>query len=61
MKTLLLFISFLLIASTINAGPFEPKARSYKTTSFKKHRKPKGKDAFACVRHKKVNRKGLMR
>ena len=62
MKTLLLFIAFLLIASTINAGqPFAPKANSYKTSSYKKYGKKKAKQAFACMKNRKINRKGLMK
>lgn len=63
MKTLLLFISLVLIASTIEAKeqPFAPKANKYSQNGFKKHGKKKSKSAFSCVRHKKVNRKGLTR
>ena len=61
MKTLLLFIAFFLIASTIEAKqPFAPKASNYKHNSFKKHKHFK-KDAFMCTRGKKVNRKGLLK
>ena len=63
MKTLLLFISLVLIASTIEAKeqPFAPKANSYKSTSYKKYGKKKAKQAFACTKNRKINRKGLMR
>ena len=64
MKTLLLFIALVLIASTVEAKeqPFaRTKANKYSQTGFKKHGKKKSKAAFSCVRHKKVNRKGLMR
>lgn len=60
MKTLLLFFAFLLIAGTINAEqPFATK-KSYNSRSFKKY-KPKKGNTFACIKHKKVNRKGLTR
>ena len=58
MKTLLLFFAFLLIAGTINAEqPFATK-KSYNSRSFKKYN-PKKSNTFACVKHKKVNKKGL--
>lgn len=60
MKTLLLLIAFLLIASTIEAKqPFATKVKSYKHNSFKKHKPSRKTDNFVCVRHKKVNSKGL--
>lgn len=63
MKTLLLFIVLLLIAGTIEAKehPFATKANSYKTTSYKKYGKKKAKQAFACTKNRKINRKGLMK
>lgn len=64
MKTLLLFIAFLLIASvetTAKEQPFAPKANSYKTSSYKKYGKKKAKQAFACTKNRKINRKGLMK
>lgn len=61
MKTILLFIAFLLIASTIEAKqPFATKANTYKHNSFKKS-KPLKKDAFACTKTKKVSRKGTLK
>ena len=64
MKTLLLFIAFLLIASietTAKEQPFAPKSNSYKSTSYKKYGKKKAKQAFACTKNRKTNRKGLTR
>ena len=63
MKTLLLFIALVLIASTIEAKeqPFASKANKYSQTGFKKHGKKKSNLKFAKVNNRKVNRKGLMR
>ena len=64
MKKLLLIIVALFILSTLETNakglPFAPKANTYKKSNYKKHRSYK-KDAFVCVRHKKVNRKGLLK
>lgn len=63
MKTLLLFISLVLISSTIEAKeqPFAPKANKYSQTGFKKHGKKKSNLKFAKVHNSKVNRKGLLK
>ena len=63
MKTLLLFIAFVLIASNIEAKeqPFAPKANNYKSTSYKQYGKKKVKQAFTCTKNRKINRKGLMK
>lgn len=61
MKTLLLFIAFLLIASTIKAEeqPFAPKARKYNHNAYKKYDKKKTKNAFSYTKNRRINRKGL--
>ena len=61
MKKILLIICVLFLFSTVEAKeqPFAPKANKYSQNVFKKHGKKKSKSAFSCVRHKKVNRKGL--
>lgn len=63
MKTLLLFIAFLLIAGTIEAKeqPFAQKADNYSKTGFKKHGKKKSSLKFAKVCNRKTNLKGLTR
>ena len=64
MKKLLLIIVGLFIFSTFETNakglPFAPKSSSYKKSNYKKHRSHK-KDAFICIMHKKVNRKGLLK
>lgn len=61
MKKLLLIIMAVFLFSTVEAGPFEPKANSYSQSGFKKYGKKKSKAAFSCTKNRKVNRKGLMR
>lgn len=63
MKTILLFIALVLIASTIEAKeqPFAQKANNYSKTGFKKHGKKKSNLKFAKVCNRKTNRKGLTR
>ena len=61
MKTLLLFIALVLIASTIEAKEqqFAPKENQYSQTGFKKYGKKKSNLKFARVYNRKTNRKGL--
>lgn len=60
MKKLILITVTLFMFTTVEAGPFAPKPRTYKHNTYKKSKSPKKAD-FVCVRYKKVNRKGLMR
>lgn len=60
MKKLIFILALILAASTVEAGPFAPKQKTYKTNSFKKH-KPNKKDAFACTRTKRLTRKGTLK
>lgn len=61
MKKLIFILALILAATTVEAGPFAPTAKHYKTKSYKKFKPSRKTDAFVCVKHKKVNRKGLMR
>lgn len=60
MKKLILIIVTLFMFTTVEAGHFAPKSRTYNHNSYRKSKPPK-KANFVCVRHKKINRKGMMR